>query len=75
MIRLARPSDLARLADIERSAAARFCGTAVAWAADGDPVPLDELAVAQAACLLWVAQPDAEVRGFALAEPMGAICF
>ena len=75
MIRLARPSDLACLADIERSAAARFRGTAVAWAADGDPVPQDELAVAQAACLLWVAQPDAEVRGFALAEPMGGDLF
>lgn len=75
MIRLARPSDLASLADIERSAAARFRGTAVAWAADGDPLPLGELALAQAAGLLWVAQPDAEVRGFALAQPMGTDLF
>ncbi|NMK45574.1 GNAT family N-acetyltransferase [Achromobacter sp. Bel] len=75
MIRLARPSDLASLADIERSAAARFRGTAVAWAADGDTLPWDELAVAQSAGLLWVAQPDAEVRGFALAQPMGGDLF
>ncbi|MBB1597007.1 GNAT family N-acetyltransferase [Achromobacter sp. UMC46] len=75
MIRLALPSDLACLPDIERSAAARFRGTAVAWAADGDPLPPGELAAALAAGLLWVAQLDAEVRGFALARPMGGDLF
>lgn len=75
MIRSARPSDLASLADIERSAAERFRGTPLAWAADGDPLPHAELAQAQSAGLLWVAQPDDQVRGFALARPMGADLF
>lgn len=71
MIRSAYPSDLACLADIERSAAERFLGTAMAWAANGDPLPHTELAQAQTAGLLWVAQPDDQVRGFALTRPMG----
>lgn len=75
MIRSARPSDLACLADIERSAAERFRGTALAWAADGEPLPASELAAAEAAGLLWVAQPDDQVRGFALARPMGGDLF
>lgn len=75
MIRSARLSDLACLADIERSAAERFRGTALAWAADGDTLPSQELAAAQAAGLLWVAQPDGGVRGFALARPMGGDLF
>ena len=75
MIRSARPSDLACLADIERSAAERFRDTALAWAADGEPLPASELAAAEAAGLLWVAQPDDQVRGFALARPMGGDLF
>ncbi|WP_454673432.1 GNAT family N-acetyltransferase [Achromobacter pestifer] len=75
MIRSAHPSDLTGLADIERSAAERFLGTAMAWAADGAPLPHTELAQAQTAGLLWVAQPDDHVRGFALARPMGGDLF
>jgi hypothetical protein len=56
MIRLARPTDLAGLADIERSAGRRFLGTAMAWAAGDDPVPLAVLEQAQAAGLLWIAE-------------------
>ncbi|MGE8612833.1 hypothetical protein AVE30378_05145 [Achromobacter veterisilvae] len=71
MIRLARPADLASLADIERSAGKRFLGTAMAWAADDDPVPLAALEQAQAAGLLWIADAeDARPAGFALARPM-----
>lgn len=71
MIRHARSADLALLPDIERSAAGRFLGTAMAWAAAGDPLPLVELARAAAAGLLWVAPGDDEQpAGFALARPM-----
>ncbi|CUJ03949.1 GNAT family N-acetyltransferase [Achromobacter kerstersii] len=75
MIRPAQVSDLARLADIERSAAQRFRGTPMAWAADGEPLPLGELVAAQAAGLLWVALRDGQVCGFALARPMDGDLF
>ena len=71
MIRLARLTDLASLADIERSAAQRFLGTHMAWAAGDDTVPQAELAQAQAAGLLWVAEDgDGQAAGFALTRPM-----
>ncbi|CAB3863541.1 GNAT family N-acetyltransferase [Achromobacter pulmonis] len=71
MIRLARPADLAFLPDIERSAAARFLGTPMAWVAAGEPVPQAELARAAAARQLWVAAGDDDrPAGFALARPM-----
>ncbi|SSW72238.1 hypothetical protein AGI3411_05520 [Achromobacter agilis] len=71
MIRLARLSDLARLADIERSAGKRFLGTAMAWAAGDDPVPLAVLEQAQTAGLLWVAEAeDGQAAGFALTRSM-----
>lgn len=71
MIRLARPSDLAGLAAIEHSAGQRFLGTAMAWAADDDPVPLAELEQACAAGLLWIAEgQDGQPAGFALTRPM-----
>lgn len=71
MIRLARSADLALLPDIERSAAARFLGTPMAWAAAGAPLPPAELAQAAAARLLWVAPGDDDrPAGFALARPM-----
>ena len=71
MIRLARPTDLPSLADIERSAAQRFQGTLMAWAAGDDTVPPAELAQAQAAGLLWVAEAgDGQPAGFALTRPM-----
>ena len=71
MIRLARPSDLAGLADIERSAGKRFLGTAMAWAAGDDPVPLPALQRVQAAGLLWIVEAeDGQAAGFALARAM-----
>ena len=71
MIRLARPSDLAGLADIERSAGKRFLDTPMAWAAGDDPVPLAALEQAQAAGLLWIAEgEDGQPAGFALTRPM-----
>jgi len=71
MIRLARPTDLAGLADIERSAGRRFLGTAMAWAAGDDPVPLAVLEQAQAAGLQWIAEAaGGQVAGFALTRPM-----
>lgn len=70
MIRLARPSDLASLADIERSAARRFLGTHMAWAAGDDTAPHAELAQAQAAGLLWIAEGEGQAAGFALTRPM-----
>ncbi|MGB3432445.1 GNAT family N-acetyltransferase [Achromobacter sp.] len=70
MIRLARPSDLASLADIERSAARRFLDTHMAWAAGDDTAPLAELAQALAAGLLWIAEGEGLPAGFALTRPM-----
>jgi len=71
MIRLARPSDLAALADIERSAGQRFLGTPMAWAADDDPVPPAVLEQARAEGLLWIAEgEDGRPAGFALTRPM-----
>ncbi|MGE8691532.1 MAG: GNAT family N-acetyltransferase [Achromobacter sp.] len=76
MIRLARSTDLAFLPDIERSAAERFQGTAMAWAAAGDPLPPADLAQAAAAGLLWVASGDDGLpAGFALAQPMDGDLF
>ncbi|WP_447918743.1 GNAT family N-acetyltransferase [Achromobacter aegrifaciens] len=71
MIRLARPTDLASLADIERSAAQRFLDTHMAWAAGDDTVPQAELAQALAVGLLWIAEAgDGQPAGFALTRPM-----
>ena len=70
MIRPAHFRDLACLADIERSAAQRFRGTAMDWAADGDPLSLDVLQQARLAGLLWVAEREGQVCGFALATPV-----
>ncbi|QYJ23209.1 GNAT family N-acetyltransferase [Achromobacter sp. ES-001] len=70
MIRLAHSCDLTRLADIERSAAQRFLGTDMAWAVDGDTLPLDTLRQALAAGLLWVAVDGERLCGFALAMPL-----
>lgn len=76
MIRPAQPCDLVCLADVERSAAQRFHGTPMAWAADGDPLPLADLVAAHAAGLLWVAlRDDGQVCGFALAQPMDGDLF
>ncbi len=76
MIRHAIFADLARLPDIERSAAARFLGTPMAFAATSDPLPVETLAQAMADGLLWVAQDDdGRPAGFALARPLDADLF
>lgn len=75
MIRLAQPSDLPALSDIERSAAQLFRGTPMAWAVDGDPLPQHELATGCAAGLLWVAERHQQLCGFALARPWGDALF
>lgn len=76
MIRHAFSADLAFLPDIERSAAARFLGTPMAFAAAGDPLPAAVLAQAMANGMLWVAQDDhGRPVGFALARPMDADLF
>lgn len=76
MIRHAHPADLAFLPDIERSAAERFLGTPMAWAATGETQPPAALASAAAAGLLWVAADDGDRPvGFALAQPLGGDLF
>ncbi len=71
MIRHAQSADLAFLPDIERSAAQRFLGTPMAWAATGETLPPAALAHAAQAGLLWVAVDDGDRPvGFALAQPM-----
>lgn len=70
MIRLARPDDLPRLAAIERSAASRFHGTHMAFAADHPTTPADALVAALAQATLWIGEADGAVAGFLLAEPV-----
>ncbi|MBR8656829.1 GNAT family N-acetyltransferase [Achromobacter sp. Marseille-Q0513] len=74
-VRPALLADLPGLAAIERSAAARFAGTPMRWAVEGDTLPVDILRQAQAAGLLWVAEADGQPGGFALAEPMDGSLF
>lgn len=69
MIRAAIPADILSLPAVERSAAERFRGTHMDWAADGGTVPLPVLARAMARGQLWVAEVQGgEVAGFLLAE-------
>lgn len=75
IIRPASVADISRLADIERSAAARFAGTPMSWAAQGETLPAEVLSQGLAAGLLWVAQADGELGGFALAQPMDGALF
>lgn len=72
MIRPARPSDLPLLGAIEISAAQRFIGTAMAFAASDAPAPRHALEAALAAKSLWVAvdATDAPV-GFLYGEAVG----
>ncbi|MFG0232779.1 GNAT family N-acetyltransferase [Achromobacter sp. 413638] len=74
-VRPALLADIPSLAAIERSAAARFAGTPMRWAVEGDTLPADVLRQAQAAGLLWVAEADGQPGGFALAEPMDGSLF
>ena len=74
-VRPALLADIPSLAAIERSAAARFAGTPMRWAVEGDTLPADVLRQAQAAGLLWVAEADGQPGGFALAEPMDGALF
>ena len=69
MIRPARTSDLAAVADVERSAATVFVGTHMAFAADDPPNHPDGLKMAIRRGLMWVACADGAVIGFVLAEP------
>lgn len=65
MIRLARPDDLAALAAIERSAAQRFLGTPMAFAAGHPPTPRNALESALAQRSLWVATDATDLpQGF-----------
>lgn len=71
MIRLARPADLPLLAAIEISAALRFIGTPMAFAANDAPAPRHVLDAALAANSLWVAVDTADVPiGFLRGEPV-----
>ncbi|WP_227107567.1 GNAT family N-acetyltransferase [Chromobacterium rhizoryzae] len=67
-IRPAAPADFARLAEIERAAAARFDPQDLPPALAGDTLPRDELAAACAAGLLWAAADADGVHGFLLAR-------
>ena len=65
MIRHARSDDLAVLGAIERSAAQRFLGTTMAFAAEQPPTPLAALETALEQRSLWVATDTADVaQGF-----------
>ncbi|NHR08443.1 GNAT family N-acetyltransferase [Chromobacterium haemolyticum] len=67
-IRPAAPEDFARLAEIERAAAARFDPQDLPPALADDALPRDELAAAHAAGLLWVAADADGTHGFLLAR-------
>ncbi|WP_416907025.1 MAG: GNAT family N-acetyltransferase [Polymorphobacter sp.] len=69
LVRRSRREDLARLAAIERSAAALFVGTHAAAFAAGPTTHPRTLARGHAAGLLWVSEMDGAVAGFLLAEP------
>lgn len=69
MIRLARSGDLPLLAAIERSAAQRFTGTAMAFVVHHPPTPVEALAAALARDSLWVAvAADDALVGFLFGE-------
>lgn len=67
-VRLARPSDLAQLADIQLSAGELFRGTHMDFAADHPPTPYAEFEAACAAATLWVAAEGTTCCGLLLAE-------
>ncbi|WP_199154226.1 GNAT family N-acetyltransferase [Chromobacterium sp. ASV23] len=67
-IRPARLADLPLLADIERRAAALFPESDLPPALRGAVLPVEALAGAQLEGLLWVAEDEGRVAGFALAE-------
>ncbi|POA98005.1 N-acetyltransferase [Chromobacterium sinusclupearum] len=67
-IRPARLADLPLLADIERRAAALFPESDLPPALRGAVLPAEALAGAQLDGLLWVAEDEGRVAGFALAE-------
>jgi GNAT superfamily N-acetyltransferase len=70
-IRPARLEDLSRLGDVERAANTRFAGQALGARTGALVTPLEELAEGLAGGLLWVAERDGEVVGFALAMRLG----
>jgi GNAT superfamily N-acetyltransferase len=71
VVRLAGPEHVAQLPDIEREAATRF-GDSLPESALSHVTPLDSLAAAQQAGLLWVAlEPAGAPVGFAVASIRG----
>ncbi|WP_251863114.1 GNAT family N-acetyltransferase [Achromobacter sp. Marseille-Q4962] len=56
------------LAGIERSAAARFLGTPMAWLVQGPTLPAGVLESARRDGLLWVAETPGGLAGFAAAQ-------
>ncbi|MDP3893090.1 GNAT family N-acetyltransferase [Nocardioides sp.] len=60
MIRIARPEDIARLADLERAAGAAFRDLDMALIADDEPLPADDLLAYQRAGRAWVATDDGD---------------
>lgn len=73
-IRLARPDEVARLPAIELAAARLFAGTdlGLSEAALEDTAPVESLAAAQRAGMLWVAiAPNGEPVGFAFGRMLG----
>lgn len=74
-VRCARADDLPRLAAIERSAAERFRGTHMAWAAESPTLGLDELRPALARGELWIADDAGTPVGFLFAHPLDDALF
>lgn len=69
MIRLARPSDLSSLRDIERSVAEMYRGSRMDFPANSAPNHRGDLMAAIERQLMWVAEVAGEVVGFLFAEP------
>lgn len=68
MIRAARADDVEAIREVERSAAAKFRGTAFDFIADGEPDDPDEIAAAIDARLVWVVVDGNDVPlGFLIA--------
>lgn len=71
MLRLARPADLDTLGAIERSAALRFLGTPMTFAAGHPPTPRAVLETALAREALWVASTAGDTpQGFLFGAPV-----
>ena len=69
MIRLARPSELEQIRDLERASAQRFIGIMDALAAD-EPTPAVVLSARLQAGGLYVATADQALAGFVMVRPV-----